>query len=200
MAATCQARCRNVCNPRKLPVRRRQVRDYRPAVKPAQLPLFAVPQAAWRGLSQPRSRADSRLPMARGREFGQILRRPKRVSARVLQRNAARRSSIGRDRTGSWPTEFPGTQSEYGIPLAILDDPPRPARLPRASLAARRPGSRLPTTCRNTRNIRRRPRTAAGPGTAAGRRGCGGGRVRRSGAAAETPCRGSADRRDRRRI
>ena len=43
-------------------------------------------------------------------------------------------------------------------------------------------------------------KTAAGRGTALGRRGCEDGRVRRSGAAAETPCRGSAGRRDRRRI
>jgi hypothetical protein len=73
-------------HPRPLPVRRRRIRDRRAADGAAELPLLAMPQAAWLSVSQPRSRAGKRFSLAARRASGQVLRKPTRLSARVLQR------------------------------------------------------------------------------------------------------------------
>jgi hypothetical protein len=57
------------------------------------------------------------------------------------------------------PAEFPVTTPQYGIPLALLEDPPARGPSCTVSSPARRRGSRSPTTCRNTRNTRRRAKT-----------------------------------------
>src|SRR6516164_2872191 len=71
---------------RKLPLRRRKIRNHRAAIKPAELPLFAMSQATWRAVPQPRSGAGRRLPVAAGRAPDQILRERGRLPARVLPR------------------------------------------------------------------------------------------------------------------
>jgi hypothetical protein len=60
-------------HPRQLPVRRRRIRDRRAADGAAELPLLAMPQAAWLGVSQPRSRAGEGFPLAPRRASGQVL-------------------------------------------------------------------------------------------------------------------------------
>src|SRR5262249_50778417 len=66
------------------------------------------------------------------------------------------------NRTGpNWkrPAQFPRALSQYGIPLAILDDPPvRPVC---HVFVERRRGSTSPTICRSMRNMRRRAKTSA---------------------------------------
>src|SRR5271170_6420294 len=61
-------------NPRQLPVRRRRIRDRRAADGAAELSSLAMPQAAWRSVSEPRPRAGERFPLATGRASGQVLR------------------------------------------------------------------------------------------------------------------------------
>jgi hypothetical protein len=64
---------RHAPHPRQLPVRRRRIRDHRAADGAAELPLLAMPQAAWRRVSQPRARAGEGFPLAQGRASDQVL-------------------------------------------------------------------------------------------------------------------------------
>src|SRR6266403_1448482 len=77
---------RHECDSRKLPLRRRKIRNHRAAIKPAELPLFAMSQAARRALTQPGSGAGRKLPVAAGRAADQVLRERGRLPARVLPR------------------------------------------------------------------------------------------------------------------
>ena len=154
MAERAKRRCRDAHDPGKLPVRRREVRDCRSAVRPAQLPLLAMPQAARRGLPQPGSREDRRLPLGRTASSWSNTTKARAVSCAASAANAARRSSTGRGRTGTKPPNFPELcpNTEFRWPSSTIPT----SRPPAMSLsAARRRGSRSPTICRNMRNIRR---------------------------------------------
>jgi hypothetical protein len=70
---------------RKLPLWRRKIRNHWAAIKPAELPLFVMLQAARRAIPQPCSGAGRRL-VAAGRAPNQILRERGRLPARVLPR------------------------------------------------------------------------------------------------------------------
>ena len=69
------------------------------------------------------------------------------------------------------PAAFPDTTPQYGIALALLDDPQVAAGMSLSSSAAKRRGSRSPTICRAMRNIRRQPEMSVGQ-IGAGRTGC----------------------------
>lgn len=65
---------------------KRGLRNHRPVAEPNELPLLAMPQAAWRGVPQPRSGRGDRFPLPARRAPGQVLRKPARLSARLLRR------------------------------------------------------------------------------------------------------------------
>ncbi len=119
-----------------------------------ELSLLAMPQAAWRGVSQPRAHRRAGFPLASGRGPDQILREPARLYAWLLPRlrlagHQSRRAELESARRLS---RSPRRNTALRSRCSTIR---RPRRNCTASPAARRRGSRSPTTCRNMPNIRR---------------------------------------------